>query len=139
MKRTALMVSLLIFCGMFDFDLSLDVSHVPVAAILDEASPDEVELASVFELSPYFHARFVPSMELGRGPILDREVDGIIRIRPDFSRRLRIGDAVVPVMAQGGDADRTRIIRNYAEGAVGQWAARLNAEGEDYLCWSGRC
>jgi ABC-2 type transport system permease protein len=115
------------------------MKHVPVAVVLDEASADAVNLGSVFELSPYFHARFVPSIELGKGPILDREVQGIIRIRPDFARPLHIGDAVVPIMAQGGEGDRTRTIQNYAEDAVGQWAARLNAEGEDYLCWSGRC
>jgi ABC-2 type transport system permease protein len=116
---------------LFGFGLSLDVKHVPVAVVLEDASPDAAELASVFELSPYFDARLVPSMELGRELILDRQVDGIIRIRPDFARRMRNGDALVQVVVHGGDANRARIIQNYAEGAVGQWAARLNAEGQD--------
>ena len=44
---------------------------------------------------------------------------------------MRNGDALVQVVVHGGDANRARIIQNYAAGAVGQWAARLNAEGQD--------
>ena len=116
---------------LFGFGLSLDVKHVPVAVVLEDPSPDAAELASVFQLSPYFDARLVPSMALARELILDREADGIIRIRPDFARRMRNGDALVQVVVHGGDANRARIIQNYAAGAVGQWAARLAAEGHD--------
>jgi ABC-2 type transport system permease protein len=116
---------------LFGFGLSLDVKHVPVAVVLEDASPDAAELASVFELSTYFHCRMVPSMELGRELILERQVDGIIRIRSDFARRMRNGDALVQVVVHGGDANRARIIQNYAAGAVDQWTARLNAEGQD--------
>jgi ABC-2 type transport system permease protein len=116
---------------LFGFGLSLDVRHVPVAVVLEDTSPDGAELASVFQLSPYFDARLVPSMELARELILNRQADGIIRIRPDFARRMRNGDALVQVVVHGGDANRARIIQNYAEGAVGQWAARLAAEGQD--------
>ncbi|HTT77339.1 MAG TPA: ABC transporter permease [Candidatus Binataceae bacterium] len=116
---------------LFGFGLSLDVKHVPVAVVLEDTSPDAAELSSVFQLSPYFHARLVPSMEFARELILYRQVDGIIRIRPDFARRMRNGDALVQVVVHGGDANRARIIQNYAEGAVGQWAARLDAEGQD--------
>jgi len=116
---------------LFGFGLSLDVKHVPVAVVLEDPSPDAAELASVFQLSPYFDARLVPSMALARELILDREADGIIRIRPDFARRMRNGDALVQVVVHGGDANRARIIQNYAAGAVGQWTARLAAEGQD--------
>jgi ABC-2 type transport system permease protein len=116
---------------LFGFGLSLDVKHVPVAVVLEDTSPDAAELASVFQLSPYFHARLVPSMALARELILARQADGIIRIRPDFARRMRNGDALVQVVVHGGDANRARIIQNYAAGAVGQWAARLAAEGQD--------
>src|ERR1700749_4054804 len=64
---------------LFGFGLSLDVKHVPVAVVLEDTSPDAAELVSAFQLSPYFHARLVPSMVMARELIVAREVDGIIR------------------------------------------------------------
>ena len=55
--------------------------------------------------------------------MLDRKVDGIVRIRPDFARHLRLGDAEVQVLVHGTDANTARIIQGYAQGAVGQWSA----------------
>ena len=63
--------------------------------------------------------------------ILASQVDGIIRIRSDFSRQMRNGDAEVQILAHGRDANRARIIQGYAQGAVGQWTARRLAEGQD--------
>jgi ABC-2 type transport system permease protein len=61
--------------------------------------------------------------------MLARRVDGIVRIRPDFARRLNLGDAEVQILIHGTDANHARIIQSYAQGAVGQWAARRAAEG----------
>ena len=58
-------------------------------------------------------------------------MDGIVRIRPDFARHLSLGDAEVQVLVHGTDANQARIIQVYAQGAVGQWAARRAAEGKD--------
>ena len=62
--------------------------------------------------------------------ILTSQVDGIIRIRPDFSRQMRSGGAELQVLAHGRDANRARIIEGYAQSAVGQWTARRLAEGQ---------
>jgi ABC-2 type transport system permease protein len=58
-------------------------------------------------------------------------VDGIVLIRPDFSRQLSLGKAEVQVLVDGTDANRARIIQGYAQGAIGQWMARRAAEGKD--------
>ncbi len=69
------------------------------------------------------------SMAQARELMLDREVDGIVRIRPDFARNLSLGNGEVQILVHGTDANRARIIQVYAEAAVGQWAARQMAEG----------
>jgi len=56
-----------------------------------------------------------------------------VRIRPDFSRRLSRGDAEVQLLVHGIDANRARIIQSYVQAAVGVWAARRSAEGEQVL------
>jgi len=118
---------------LFGYGLSLDVTNAPVAVVLEDTSPAATELAASFRLSPYFDARLMTSMREARDLMLARKVDGIVRIRPDFGRRLSQGDAEVQVLVHGVDANHARIVQSYAQGAVGQWAARRGAEGKEIL------
>jgi len=102
-----------------------------VAVVLEDPSPDATELAAGFCLSPYFQAQLLTSMPQAKELMLDRRVDGIVRIRPDFARQLSLGQAEVQVLVHGTDANRARIIQGYAQEAVGQWTARRAAEGKD--------
>lgn len=114
---------------LFGFALSLDVTNVPVAVVLESPSPAAVDLAAGFRLSHYFNAQYTTSMEAARTMMRNTTVDGIIRIRPDFARHLAQGDAVVQIIVHGGDANRARLVEAYAQGAVAQWAARRASAG----------
>jgi ABC-2 type transport system permease protein len=114
----------------FGYGLSLDVKDVPLAVVLEDPSPQATELAAAFRLSPYFDAQLLTSMPKARQLMLARKVDGIVLIRSDFARRLSLGNAEVQLVVHGADANRARIIQGYAQGAVGQWAARQGAEGK---------
>jgi len=118
---------------LFGYGLSLDVTNTPVAVVLEDTSPAATDLAASFRLSRYFDARLMTSMPEARELMLARKVDGIVRIRPDFGRRLSQGDAEVQVLVHGVDANHARIVQSYAQGAVGQWAARRGAEGKEIL------
>jgi ABC-2 type transport system permease protein len=113
----------------FGYGLSLDVMNVPVAVVLEDPSPEATELAAGFRLSAYFNAQMLTSMPKAQELMLERKVDGIVRIRSDFARRLSLGNAEVQLIVHGADANRARIIQGYVEGAVGQWTARRDAEG----------
>jgi ABC-2 type transport system permease protein len=113
--------------------MSLDVTNVPVAVVLEDPSPASTELAASFQLSRYFDARTTTSIRRAEELMLTRKVDGIVRIRSDFSRRLSRGDAEVQLLVHGIDANRARIIEGYVQGAVGVWAARRSAQGEQVL------
>ena len=112
------------------YALSLDVKNVPVAVVMEDNSPAAAELVAGFRLSSYFKTEVTPSMATAEELMLERKVDGIVRIRQDFSRNLSLGKAQVQVLAYGGDANRARIIEGYAQGAVGQWTARRASAGE---------
>ena len=114
---------------LFGYALSLDVTNVPVAVVLEDPSPAANELAAGFALSPYFETRLLTSMPRAQQFLLQQKVDGIVRIRPDFARQLSMGDAQVQVLVYGTDANRARIIEGYAQGALAQWSARRAAEG----------
>jgi len=114
---------------LFGYGLSLDVTEVPVAVVLEDTSPAATELAASFQLSHYFDVQLMTSMGRAEQLMLGRKVDGIIRIRPDFSRTLSLGNADVQVLVHGVDANYARIVQGYAQGAIGQWAARRAAQG----------
>jgi pyoluteorin transport system permease protein len=118
---------------LFGYGMSLDVTHLPVAIVLEDPSPTSTDLAASFELSRYFDVQKTTSMRGAEDWMLTRKVDGIVRIRPDFSWRLSRGDAEVQLLVHGIDANRARIIQGYVQGAIGVWAARRSAEGEQVL------
>lgn len=118
---------------LFGYGLSLDVNHVPVAVVLEDPSPAAADLAASFQLSPYFDARLMTSMPQAERLMLARKIDGIVRVRPDFGKQLSVGDAEVQILVHGVDANYARIVQSYAQGAVGQWAAKRTAQGQENL------
>jgi ABC-2 type transport system permease protein len=114
---------------LFGYGLSLDVTNVPIAIVLEDPSPDARELAAGFELSAYFKPVFTTSMPAAQQLMRARKVDGIVRVRSDFSRRLKAGTGDVQVIVLGTQANNARIIEAYAQGALGQFTARRAAEG----------
>jgi ABC-2 type transport system permease protein len=115
---------------LFGYGLSLDIKNVPLAVVLEDSSLDARDLAAGFQLSAYFDATLTTSMRDAQQLMRERKVDGIVRIRSDFSRNLAKGDAEVQVAVRGTDANTARIIATYAQATVGQWSARQAAEGK---------
>src|ERR671924_349308 len=48
---------------LFGYGLSLDVTNIPLAVVLEDASPAARELAAGFQLSSYFIPRLMTSMD----------------------------------------------------------------------------
>ncbi|MCL2700709.1 MAG: ABC transporter permease [Phycisphaerae bacterium] len=115
---------------LFGYGLSLDVTSVPVAVVLENPTPRATELAAGFRMSPYFDATVVTAMPRAQELMVQRKVDAIIRIRPDFARRLNGGDTEIQVLTHAIDANHARIVETYAQGAVAAWAARQRGEGK---------
>jgi ABC-2 type transport system permease protein len=61
--------------------------------------------------------------------MLDRTVDGVLRIQSDFARRRRLGGAKVQILVNGSDANQARIMQGYAQGAVALWSAAQAGSG----------
>jgi pyoluteorin transport system permease protein len=115
---------------LFGYGLSLDVKNVPLAVVVEDPTPTAMELVAGFQLSPYFKTQLMRSMPPAERLMLRREVDGIVVIPADFSRRVASGNAQVQVLLHGGDANQARIIQGYVDGAIQQWTARQSAEGK---------
>jgi len=114
---------------LFGYGLSLDVSRVAVAAVDEYASSDSAALIEDFRLSRYFAVTPAHTMRAANALLLDRKVDGILRIPSDFSRRAQAGGAQVQILVNGTDANQARIMQAYAGGPVAQWGAMQAGSG----------
>ena len=119
----------LILILLFGYGLSLDVKNVPIAVIMERSTPEAMELAAGFALSPYFHPQTMRAMPPAEQLLLEHKVDAIVDIPADFDRNLAAGNARVQLIVHGGDANRARIIENYVQGILAQWTARQAAQG----------
>jgi len=119
----------LILILLFGYGLSLDVKNVPLAVVIENPTPEALDIATRFRLSPYFSPTAMHSMTPAMRALLEHRVDGIVRFASDFSRHLSLGDAKIQLIVHGGDANRARIIEGYVGGIVGVWAAQLSAQG----------
>jgi ABC-2 type transport system permease protein len=61
--------------------------------------------------------------------LLEREVDGVLRIPADFARRANLGGAEIQIVVNGTDANQARIMQGYAQGPVALWAAARRGSG----------
>ena len=115
---------------LFGYGLSLDINHVSVAVVDEDDSADSAALIGAFRLSPYFRVTVLHSMPEAKTQMLNRTVDGVLRIQSDFARRLHAGGAEVQILVNGSDANQARIMQGYAQGVVGLWsAAQAGSEG----------
>ena len=113
----------------FGYGLSLDVKDAPIAVVLEDPSPMAADVVAGLELSAYISPIMMTSMHDAQRLMLAREVDGIVQIPSDFSRRLAAGNAQIQLLVHGSEASRATIIRNYLNGALSQWALRQTDRG----------
>jgi ABC-2 type transport system permease protein len=123
------MIMPLVLVLLFGYGLSLDVDDVPIALVLEDSSLEAHQLAARFESSRYFDARRVGSMQEAERLMLVHEIDGIVRVAADFSRRLAAGGAEVQLLVNGTDANTARIVEGYVESTVAGAGALRAAQG----------
>jgi ABC-2 type transport system permease protein len=114
---------------LFGYGLSLDINHVSVAVVDEDDSSDSMALIGAFRLSPYFRVTVVRSMAEANAQMLNRTVDGVLRIQSDFTRRWHLREAEVQILVNGSDANQARIMQGYAQGAVALWSAAQAGSG----------
>ena len=121
----------LILIVLFGYGLSLDVKNVPVALVLENPTPEALDLASGFQLSPYFHPLIQRSMPLAVELLREHKVDGIVRLSQDFSRRLASRPGTRAAHRARRRCQPGSDHRGLCGWSGGGWAARRAAQGRD--------
>ena len=118
---------------LFGYGVSLDADHIPVAFVAEQPSGDTRDFEASLLGSHYFAIAPAPSMPAAEQAMREGKVDAIVRLRANFSERLRRSDgAPIQIIVNGVDANTARLTLGYLEGAWGNWLARRAASnGKD--------
>ncbi|ETU73405.1 ABC transporter permease [Pseudomonas aeruginosa] len=125
--RSNLMVGLLlpvVLILLFGYGLSFDVENAPVAVVLEDPSPQARDVLAGMQDSRYLAPQWVNSMTEAERRMRLGEVEAIVRIPQDFSRRLAAGDARVQLLLNGVDSNTAAVVEGYVNGVVAGWAQR---------------
>ena len=109
------------------YGISLDVKNVPTAVVLEDASPTARDAVSFLDGSPYFSPRYVTSIKEAERLLKSRDVDVILRLPPDFSRRLAQGDAKAQAVLYGVNTTTAMSAQAYLEAGFAALAAQESA------------
>lgn len=117
----------------FGYGLSFDVKNAPLAVVMEDTSPTANGMVASMRLSPYLDPMLVHDMHQAEQLMLDRKVNGVLRIPSDFTRRLTLGDAHLQLLLHGSDANTARIVQGYVQSALQIWATPSGSMGAVHL------
>jgi len=106
---------------LFGYGVSLDARHIPLAMVIQQPGGAANAFAAEFSHTPYFKPQVTVSLHKAYAWLDKGQVDGVIVLRSDFNRRVRVGRAHIQVITNGVDANRARIIQGYVRGAWSNW------------------
>ncbi len=109
---------------LFGYGVSLDARHVPLAFVIAHPDTTTASFTGAFAHSPYFDAIPMPNMHTAEQALMARKVNGIIRLRADFSRRLLSATstgAPIQLIVNGVDGNTGRMVEGYVQGVWARW------------------
>jgi drug efflux transport system permease protein len=107
---------------LFGYGVSLDARDVPLALVADHPDTNTSGLQRAFENSDYFTPYHYADIQTAMQALRRQQVDGIVWMRDDFSRRLiDAADASIGVIVNGVNANQARITEGYIQGVWQSW------------------
>jgi ABC-2 type transport system permease protein len=103
---------------LFGYGLSFDVQHAPIAVVMEDNSVTARQAVHGIAGSEYLAPVWLTSMPEAERLMRAREVDAIVRIPIDFSRRAPAGDAAIQLLLNGVDSGTASTIEGYVGGAL---------------------
>jgi ABC-2 type transport system permease protein len=109
---------------LFGYGLSFDVTHSPIAVVMEDSSPAARDVYAGFQGSPYLAPVWVDDMADAERRMQAGDLDGIVRVPNDFSRRLATGDAKVQLILNGVNSTTASTVEGYVGGALATQALK---------------
>lgn len=109
------------------YGISLDVKNVPIAVVLEDASPAARRAVSFLDGSDYFSPYYVTSLKEGESLLRRRDAEAILVLPPDFSRQLAHGQARAQAILYGVNTTTAMTAQGYLEAGFMAMAAEAEA------------
>ena len=109
------------------YGISLDVKNVPIAVVLEDASPAARRAVSFLDGSDYFSPYYVTSLKEGESLLRRRDAEAILVLPPDFSRQLARGEARAQAILYGVNTTTAMTAQGYLEAGFMAMAAEAEA------------
>jgi drug efflux transport system permease protein len=107
---------------LFGYGVSLDARDVRIGFVAESPDSETSDIRAVFGQSNYFDPVNFHSIQAAEQALRQRQIDGIVWLRSDFSRRLHAGlGAPIGVIINGVNANQARITEGYIVGAWQTW------------------
>lgn len=116
----------LVLLLLFGYGISLDARKVPIAIVVEAPTARTASFAGSFEQSPYFDPRQLRHRQDAEDLLVRGEVNAILVLRSDFSRRYRDAEgSPIQVIVNGTDSNTARLINGYIDGAWIAWLTQV--------------
>jgi len=103
---------------LFGYGLSFDVKHAPIAIVMEDLSPGARDAVAGLQGTPYLDPVWAGSMAEAERLMRRGQVDAIVRVPVDFTRRRAAGDARVQLLLNGVDQGTASTLEGYVSGAL---------------------
>lgn len=112
---------------LFGYGVSLDAQHIRIGLVVESPDSTTSEVHAAFGQSDYFEPANFHSIQEAEKALRERQIDAIVWLRSDFSRRLHAGgSAPIGVLINGVDANQARITEGYLMGVWQSWVLHYN-------------
>lgn len=105
------------------YGISLDVKNIPIAVVLEDASPAARRAVSFLDGSDYFSPYYVTSLKEGENLLRRRDAEAILVLPSDFSRQLAHGQARAQAILYGVNTTTAMTAQGYLEAGFMAMAA----------------
>jgi ABC-2 type transport system permease protein len=109
---------------LFGYGLSFDVSDAPIAIVLEDRAPQARDVLAGLVGSPFIAPVWTTDMSDAVARMRAGDVRAVLRVPPDFTRQLTVGQGRLQLLLNGVDTNTAATIESYVSGAVGAWGER---------------
>jgi ABC-2 type transport system permease protein len=112
----------LLLLFLFGFGVSLDLRRVPIAVVVERATPEADSLLTSYRNSRYFSVEVAQTRGKVEDDLVAGRVKGVVVLAADFAERLGRGEtAPVQILVDGSDPNTAGLVLNYAQGVWANW------------------
>ncbi len=107
---------------LFGYGVSLDARNIPLGIVIEQPDAATQSLAGSFAHSDYFSPQYYHNIQPAEKALQRGEIDGIIWLQNNFSRRLLTGnEAPIAVRVNGVNSNQANLTQGYIQGVWQTW------------------